>query len=511
MKIFLILVIAYTMTFTVSADDSLIQSSCSALAWRKPVAIQHFNAQCAGYELASCAKRGRGDWLCQSRNTGGGDPGAIDCKTLAWQLTVAKQKFEKQCVGAELSYCEHRSRGDYICVSEGAEANGWEREQVPNEPNNTDCPIPEAVECLVTLYSKDGYQGAKVCLTDERYYTHSELASLGIAKGATRSVKVADGYYARFNFTGKRDDGWDMVMRGNDPSLFLGEKPGGFAYKNLSIERRSTCRERPRVFMAMHGANRLAPPKLDDEWTYVRENLDGIWENNTDISLEEMAAIYRKVNTRTMILELAGANNRGVHPVERFSKMQQQNPDIVLNREAVAIYNNPASKWRANDIPRAKAEYVTNPNAPEWMKFKHVYGGFQPKQFLLPEDNPKEPTLDQTNARAVIDQIDGGFAECGSDRCRAHFQRALYSFIEQLREGDRPFIWFTGTFDDPEDWFKGMKQTYFRLEADDMLRPDDIVMLINYEGGFDSTPETSKKYPDGAPTATGMLYWLLHQ
>ena len=145
------------------------------------------------------------------------------------------------------------------------------------------------------------------------------------------------------------------------------------------------------------------------------------------------------------------------------------------------------------------------------MKFQRVYGGFQPQQFLLPEDKPTTPTLDQTSAKAVIDQIDGGFAECGSDRCRGHLKRALYNTISQVREGARPFIWFNGTFGDPEEWFQGLKQEYYMLEADDMLRPDDVVMIINYHGGFASTPEVTADQPDGATTATGMLYWLLHQ
>ena len=377
--------------------------------------------------------------------------------------------------------------------------------------SSIDCPTPQAVECIVRLYPQCGYMGPEICLTEERYYTHSELESMGMAKGTARSARVADGYYAEFNFTGDRDDDWEMVMRGDDSCLFLGDNPGGFAYKNVDVKRRTVCRDRPRVFMAMHGSNRLAKPDFDDNWTYVRENLDGIWENNTDISFDEMAAIYRKVNTRTMILEQAGSNKRDLHPVERFSVMQQQNPDIELIREAVALYKNPASEWNADDIPKAKAEYVTNPDVPSWMKFQHVYGGFQPKQFLLPEDNPSEPTLDQTEASVVMDQIDGGFAECGSDRCRGHFKRALYNFIMQLREDSRPFIWFTGTFDEPDDWFKGMKQQYYMLESDDMLRPDDIVMLINYHGLFDSTPETTKDELDGAATATGILYWLLNQ
>ena len=367
----------------------------------------------------------------------------------------------------------------------------------------------------MTLYSQDDYQGQSYCLTQERYYNQHELASMGLAAGATRSVKIADGYYARFNFTGSRGDGWDMVMRGNDASLFLGEDPGGFAWRNVDIEKRAVYRERPRVFMGMHGSNRLAPSTLDDEWVYVRENLDGIWENNAHISIDEMAAIYRKVATRTMILEQAGEKSGYLHPIHEFAEMQRRHPDIVLNREAMALYKNPATEWNVDDILRARSEYVTNPDVPQWMKFKHVYGGFQPQQFLLPQDFEDDPVLAQTGAAAVIDQIDGGFIECGSNRCRAHYKRAMYNGIEQIREGGRPFIWVAGAnfeaHDTVEEYFKAYRQAYFRLEADDMLRPHDVVMFVNYNGLFPSTPEITDDHPGGAPTATGILYWLLQQ
>ncbi|HBR98066.1 MAG TPA: hypothetical protein DD979_11905, partial [Gammaproteobacteria bacterium] len=257
------------------------------------------------------------------------------------------------------------------------------------------------MECLVTLYPQCGFKGPKICLTEEQYYEHGALAAMGLAKGAARSVRVADGYYAKFNFTGSRDDDWEMVMRGEDSCLYLGKEPGGFAFKNVDVVQRNICRDRPRVFMAMHGSNRLAPSTLDDEWTYVQENLDGIWENNAHISFDEMAAIYRKIATRTMILEQAGSKNGKLHSVETFAVMQERNPDIELNREAMALYKHPATEWNADDIPRAKSEYVTNPDAPSWMKFQRVYGGFQPQQFLLPEDKPTTPTLDQTSAKAV--------------------------------------------------------------------------------------------------------------
>jgi hypothetical protein len=119
--------------------------------------------------------------------------------------------------------------------------------------------------------------------------------------------------------------------------------------------------------------------------------------------------------------------------------------------------------------------------------------------------------VDQTAGKLVVEQIDGAFAECGSDVCKAHLKRALLDLIGRMHDKGLPFIWFNGTFGDPEEWFKGLKREYFMLEAEGALFPNDVVMIINYQGGFASTPETEPQSPDGAPTATGVLYWLMHQ
>ena len=116
-----------------------------------------------------------------------------------------------------------------------------------------------------------------------------------------------------------------------------------------------------------------------------------------------------------------------------------------------------------------------------------------------------------TAGKTVVEQIDGAFAECGSDTCRAHLKRALVDLIGRMHGRNRPFIWFTGTAGDSATWFKGLKREYFMLEAEGHLRPNDVVMVINYGGGFPPTPEVDAKNPDGALTATGALYWLLHQ
>jgi hypothetical protein len=375
------------------------------------------------------------------------------------------------------------------------------------------CAPPPDTACAVRLYPQCNFEGKEVCVPKSGYFDAAALAALGLPRGQARSLRVAPGYYARLDFAGSQTDGWDTVIRGEDACLYNGAEPSDArAFKNVKVVPRALCRKRPRVFMALHGSNALASTATDDQWAYVREHLDGIWENTAGISSDEMAAIYRKVKTRVVITEQDGKRDEPWRPLSVYGNFQKTHPDIVLVREAMAIYKNPATEWNANDAALARAAYVDAQDAPDWLRYQHLYGGFQPQQFMLAEDDPNAPTLAETEGKDLLSQMDGAFFECAADTCKAHLKRAIYNLIEPLHSNGRPFIWFNGTRpEEPLAWFKGMQRQYFMLESEGVFTPKDVVMIINYWGKLPSTPEVDAEHPEGALTATGMLYWLLHQ
>ena len=91
-------------------------------------------------------------------------------------------------------------------------------------------------------------------------------------------------------------------------------------------------------------------------------------------------------------------------------------------------------------------------------------------------------------------------------------RRALLNAWNRTHEGDRPFIWFNGVgAGDHAEWFQATQNQYLMLEAHDVLRPDEVVMIINYSERLAHVPEVDPATGQPALTVTGMLYWLLPQ
>ena len=120
-----------------------------------------------------------------------------------------------------------------------------------------------------------------------------------------------------------------------------------------------TSAVRPRVFMGLTGSNFLADSDgtVHEQWTYVRQNLDGIWGNNANVTAEEEASLWCKIATRTLITEWDAVPDRpdaGWVPVGIFSGAQAAHPDLVINREAISFWPPSPSSWEGVTIASAK-------------------------------------------------------------------------------------------------------------------------------------------------------------
>jgi hypothetical protein len=269
----------------------------------------------------------------------------------------------------------------------------------------------------------------------------------------------------------------------------------------LDNSEQTAASKRPRVFMAMHGSTLLAnDSSLDNQWTYVREHLDGIFANNAGVPPDVQAKLYRKIKTRNVIaVTHLGQLSDGWNTIS--SVVQSQNPDIVLNREAVAIHTPNYNLWDGRTIADAEAFYVTNPNIPAWQRFKAVYTGW-PVRYQRYAPLPP-------SAQNAFEDGKGMFMECLHGICVSQlYVDALEKGINTMHAQNKPYVMFLSVAS-YDGWFDAVRQVYSHLASKDMWRPYDVIMLINYSGRYASTPELINNQP--ADTTTGILYWAMHQ
>ncbi len=268
---------------------------------------------------------------------------------------------------------------------------------------------------------------------------------------------------------------------------------------------------RPRVFMALHGNNQIAnDPGLDSQWSFVRENVDGIWGNPVGMDAGEIGRLINKVDTRQFIAEAALPPAGTPIEVPTFEYVEQQNPGLFLRREGVAFYTDQPSLWDGRSVAgiRGKIPLVGPQRKP---LYDHVYTGWQPYNFLNTDSRSIRPG---SSADRALDDGDGLFVECPSRAC-AEPQNGLgpnfRAAIQEAHANGRPFIWFasrppslTGS-----GWLQQFQMTYNSIRDAGLWRRGDIVMVISYDGSYPIVPETVDGQP--ADTIMGSIYWALKQ
>jgi hypothetical protein len=265
--------------------------------------------------------------------------------------------------------------------------------------------------------------------------------------------------------------------------------------------------DRPRVFIALTGSDGLVgDADVDDQWTYVRQNLDGIWGNNANFSPQQEVDLWHKIQARTIITEYPLPSlDAGWFYVGAFSDVQHSlDPNLDLNREAIALFDSHGpSDWNGLTVASASAYYVTNAQAQPWQVYKAIFTGWLPQDFQ---------TALPAAAADALDAASGAFAECTLDSCLGGVvSDDVVALIDAVHAHGDPFVFFASddTYNVDSGWPEKFQETYNHFTSLGLWRPGDVVALVNYYHAWPAVPETANGQP--ARTVTGMAYWALHQ
>ncbi len=262
----------------------------------------------------------------------------------------------------------------------------------------------------------------------------------------------------------------------------------------------------PRVFTAMHGSNALAAPGNEDQWSFVRANLDGLWANSARFSTAEQVALWNKIATRNMLGVRALRDE--VRNVGTWGRAEDIDHSLALNQEAVALYTPTPGEWNGKTVSQAQEHYVSGPGVTDNNRFGEIWTGWSIHNFT--EGRGTKPITG--DAQKAFSDAAGMFVECGSDRCADGYSPAFLNAINAAHSQGKHFMWFANTATDAEGKTGALERfqaTYNFLRDKGLWHTNDVVMLINYGGAYPVLPETVNGQP--ADTITGMLYWALKQ
>jgi hypothetical protein len=287
-------------------------------------------------------------------------------------------------------------------------------------------------------------------------------------------------------------------------------------------------RTRPLILIALTGSNALAETAAwDDQWTYVRANLDGFWGNNAGISPQDEAALWKKIDGRLLISEWDSVDKADFVSPTLFTAAEPFMPGIVVDRQQICLFTTDLWDWDGTTIADAIANYVTNPSVmPATNRFQSVCTGFEPQAVgALLGVGDAGPIVEAGAAAEIGDGGDAGAAIAAYEASSATFVELLSPLAtggvwadqvaalwKATHEKGGRFIWFNSitTTTTPEDWLASTQTAYQNFKAQGLIQPNDVIALVNYNGQIPSVPEV---LPDGgaAATTTGIAYWLLHQ
>jgi len=270
--------------------------------------------------------------------------------------------------------------------------------------------------------------------------------------------------------------------------------------------------DRPRIFMAFHGMNRLANDSgLDSQWRYVRENLDGFWGNNANIQADEIARFVNKVETRQLATESDFQGSSFF--VQTYDYVERLDPSIDFERESITFYTSQPSRWDGDTIADARRAVDRAAYGPGDDKYTSVFTGWQPQNFYTDFVRQYPPITAGSSAERAVHDGDGIFIECPTDICNGvEYQDGFLRAMRIARQTDQRFVWLASHLPDQPQagWLREFQTMYNRVSAEGLWRPGDVVVLIAYEGKYPMTPERDGN-GNAADTLTGIAYWALKQ
>lgn len=269
---------------------------------------------------------------------------------------------------------------------------------------------------------------------------------------------------------------------------------------------------RPRVFAAFHGTNALANnSSLDNQWSFVRNNLDGFWGNNAAISGSEIARLVNKVDTRQLITE--SDFRGGSFFVETYDYVEQIDSRIDFEREAITFYTSQPSRWNGLSIANARTAVERANYGPGDDRYTNVFTGWQPQNFYTDFVRQYPPIPAGSSAERAVFEGDGVFVECPHDVCNGvEYEDGFFRAMRIARQTNQKFVWLASRLPGQprSGWLREFQTMYNRVSAEGLWRPGDIIVVISYNGEYPIVPERNAN-GQAADTTTGIMLWALAQ
>jgi hypothetical protein len=287
---------------------------------------------------------------------------------------------------------------------------------------------------------------------------------------------------------------------------------------------------KPEVYMGMPNISELANQATNQDWTYVRENLNGLWLNGAGTGLNNIVKITQSVTTRNMIF-VAPLNQRdptfelGGGYYNFYNGLIDEG--LVIENPGLAVVNDYITKQASNPLRYyfdGDMALVTNfleNNNPSglgnpfgqnfYLTTRH--GSFLKKIFNSVKTS--DPLVGQSYQTA-LDASGIVYERDAKDLSTTQIYKESYIQAFNLAHANgKDFVWLCPRGNDGtvEELIQGLKDSYVWMAANKVF-PNKIV-LANYtreENPLPMFPMIDTTNPDVTPSSfTGILYWLIKQ
>lgn len=251
--------------------------------------------------------------------------------------------------------------------------------------------------------------------------------------------------------------------------------------------------QRPEVYLAFYGSEGLLG--ADDQWTYARNNLDGLWGNafgGAD-SVDKAVALTRAVATLDLVVEHPITLGRGCvgFKDDGYWQAVENVGGFTFDRQGLSIYaaENPNCWANVGGVPGARNHYAAQ-------GYGNIETLYQPQNLTNSVNAASFPTMAAGSpGEAALYSGDRIGIECPLDVCAGvGYADGFYRAMTIARERGVPFTWFTGYSDsygiNRRGWIGRVQNMYDNITFRGLWRTGD--------GSF-------------ADTTAGILGWLVSQ
>ncbi len=288
---------------------------------------------------------------------------------------------------------------------------------------------------------------------------------------------------------------------------------------------------KPEVYMGMPNISDLANTADFDKWTYVRENLNGLWINGAGTGQSNIITITKAVTTRNFIF-IAPLTQRTPTFVlgGGFYNFHQGFLDagIIFNNPGLAVVNDYISKSAKDPLRyyfdgdmNLVTDYLNNnnPNGQPSPFGQNYYITTRHGSYLADIFNPVKSATDPLVGQSYQTALDSKGIVYERDAKDLSLTQAYKdSYIQAFnlaKANGKDFIWLCPRGNDgtTEELVQGLKDSYIWM-ATNKVFPNKLV-LANYtreENPLAMFPMIDPNDSSITPsTFTGILYWAIKQ